>query len=73
MAYVFGTTFVCDSMDNAKKVPIVLSPFKQPTVQKIEIQQKKNKLNIFILQNIEKTNGTMQKYCRRGFIWMVTP
>ena len=24
MAYVFGTTFVCDNMDNAKKVMIII-------------------------------------------------
>ena len=40
-------------------------------VPKIKIQEKSQ--ISFQLVKYWKTNGTMQKYCWRDFIWMVTP
>ena len=54
MAYVFGTTFVCDGMDNAKKVQRKRKHF---------FVKEKNKKTKLQFQNGEKQTKTF--YCER--------
>ena len=47
--------------------------FRFPRLTLNSETQIKKKNPIFHFVKYWKTNGTMKKYCWRGFIWMITP